>query len=114
GKRVRGWEMWEYPETRGGREGWAKDKTTAAKAASTMAAITPIRREGHTVFRGASTSISFGSGGRGATSRESDQASRAKPKSEADWKRCSGFFSRQRCTTLCNAGERYGAICEMR
>jgi hypothetical protein len=35
---------------------------------------------------------------------ESDRASRAKARSEEDWKRCSGLFSRQRCTTRCRPG----------
>src|SRR5437879_6503199 len=34
---------------------------------------------------------------------ESDRASTANAKSDADWKRCSGFFSKQRCTILCSA-----------
>ena len=40
---------------------------------------------------------------------ESDSASRAKAKSDADWKRCSRFFSRWRCTIRCNAGGMFAA-----
>src|SRR5579863_8676961 len=43
---------------------------------------------------------------------ESDNASIAKAKSEADWKRCSAFFSRQRWTTRCRAGGTAGTSCE--
>src|SRR5208283_819010 len=43
----------------------------------------------------------------------SDKASSAKAKSEADWKRCSGFFSRQRWTTRCRAGGRFVVTCEI-
>ena len=39
--------------------------------------------------------------------------SKANPRSRADWKRCSGFFSRQRCTIRSSAGGVAGAICEM-
>src|SRR5215831_7554271 len=104
--------IWAYSETRGGSDGLAKYQIPTARATMTTIATRLIRRGGFAVFRGALTSISFGS--RGAISRESDHAFRAKPKSEADWKRCSGFFSRHRCTTLCNAVGRFGAICEMR
>jgi hypothetical protein len=43
---------------------------------------------------------------------ESDGAPSANARSEADWKRCLGFFSRQRCTIRCNPGELFGVICE--
>src|SRR5690348_10647416 len=43
----------------------------------------------------------------------SEMAPSAKAKSEADWKRCAGLFSRQRCTTRCSAGGRSGAISDM-
>src|ERR1700722_20306905 len=43
---------------------------------------------------------------------ESDSASSAKAKSEADWKRCSALFSSQRWTTLCMAGGAKGTRCE--
>src|ERR1700691_4967429 len=46
------------------------------------------------------------------TELESDSASSAKAKSEADWNRCSGLFSRQRWTTLCMAGGARGTSCE--
>src|ERR1700729_4240104 len=42
-----------------------------------------------------------------------ETASRANAKSDDDWKRWSGFFSRQRWTTLCRAGGVFPAICEM-
>src|SRR5579862_6521580 len=42
----------------------------------------------------------------------SDNASSANARSDADWKRCSGFFSRQRCTTRCNAGGTLVVTCE--
>src|SRR5262249_53702586 len=42
----------------------------------------------------------------------SDNASKAKAKSEAEWKRCSGLFSRQRCTTRCSAGGIAVTICD--
>jgi hypothetical protein len=44
---------------------------------------------------------------------ESDTASRAKAMSCADWKRCSGFFSRHRCTTRCKLEGTLGLICEI-
>jgi hypothetical protein len=44
---------------------------------------------------------------------ESDRASSADAKSDAEWKRCSGFFYRQRCTIRSSAGGVPGAICEM-
>src|SRR6516225_2673251 len=40
-------------------------------------------------------------------------ASSAKAKSCAEWKRCSGSFSRQRWTTRCIPGGVAGASCEM-
>src|ERR1700674_1888199 len=43
---------------------------------------------------------------------EPETTSSAKARSEADWKRCSGFFSKQRCTTRCNPGGMFGVICE--
>src|SRR5579862_1891016 len=43
---------------------------------------------------------------------ESDKASRAKARSEAEWKRCSGLFSRHRCTIFWRAGGVPGTICE--
>src|SRR5271169_1836367 len=42
-----------------------------------------------------------------------DSASRANAKSDADWKRCSGFFSRQRWTTRCSAGGIFAVTCEI-
>ena len=42
---------------------------------------------------------------------ESVKPSTAKDKSSADWKRCAGFFSRQRCTTLCKGRGVAGASC---
>src|SRR6266545_5789535 len=39
-----------------------------------------------------------------------DKASRAKPRSRADWKRRSGFFSRQRRTIFSSAGETFAFI----
>src|SRR5579864_334273 len=43
----------------------------------------------------------------------SEIASSANAKSDADWKRCPGFFSKQRCTTRCNERGRFGATCEI-
>ena len=43
----------------------------------------------------------------------SDNASKAKARSEAEWKRCCGLFSRQRCTTFCSEGGVLGTACEM-
>ncbi len=50
--------------------------------------------------------------GAAVTEPESDSASSANARSEADWKRCSGFFSRQRWTTLCSPGGASGTSCE--
>ena len=44
---------------------------------------------------------------------ESDMASNANAKSDAEWKRCSGFFSRQRCTIRSRAGGVPGVIREI-
>src|SRR5215472_3717695 len=44
---------------------------------------------------------------------ESDNASNANARSDADWNRCAGFFSRQRCTTRGSAEGMAGTICEM-
>src|ERR1700747_1909701 len=43
---------------------------------------------------------------------ESESASRTKARSDAEWNRCSGFFSRQRSSTFCRASEMLGAICD--
>src|SRR5450755_1418129 len=44
---------------------------------------------------------------------DSDEASSENAKSDADWNRCSGFFSRQRCTTRSSPGGAPGTICKM-
>jgi len=44
---------------------------------------------------------------------DSDKASSANAKSDADWKRCSGFFSKQRCTTRSSAAGTLCTICDM-
>src|SRR5690349_7040245 len=43
---------------------------------------------------------------------ESESDSRAKAKSEACWKRCSGFLARQRFTILCSPGGGLAVIWE--
>src|ERR1700722_4467057 len=84
--------IWVTDSTVGGALGFAnhhKTATTIARAHPTAA--------NHHLFCALSTGIAPV----GALP-VSDNASNAKARSEADWKRCSGFFSRQRCTTRCN------------
>src|SRR5215471_1753723 len=94
---------------------WTTDSTTGraeerrSQAARIAAMKTPAAPTAIHVQRLGDAGIATASVG---ALPESDSASRAKARSDAEWKRCSGFFSRQRCTTLCRAGGMPGAICE--
>src|ERR1700751_3045204 len=92
------------PSTTGTSAGIKLQNAKTAKTATTAA----LRKTGRQIgLPGDSLAIADA-----GVAVESDNASSAKARSEADWKRCSGDFSRQRWAVRCTAGGMFATSAE--